>query len=96
MNMIFLSNQQQIAFKSPYKHHYVFVESGRTIPGAAKGSSMLRLFVTSGLKERLKEKCVYFLRARSDLELTSKNIHEVMTKPMRDIPYTCASVKRLK
>ncbi|KAK3588116.1 hypothetical protein CHS0354_012173 [Potamilus streckersoni] len=51
-------------------------ECGRTIHGASKGAMTLRLRVTSGGGEKLAGVCVYFLKAKMDVTLSEKNMHE--------------------
>lgn len=61
-----------------YFHYSKFIiECGRTISGAGKGAVAPRVLVTSGTGERLRGICVYFLRTKSDIALTSKNIYDV-------------------
>eukprot|EP00105_Crassostrea_gigas_P037004 XP_019921152.1 PREDICTED: dynein heavy chain 8, axonemal [Crassostrea gigas] len=49
-------------------------DCGRTIPGVAKGTVMMRVLVTSGTGDKLRGSCVYFLRTNTDINITSKNM----------------------
>ncbi|CAH1796663.1 unnamed protein product [Owenia fusiformis] len=60
-------------------------ESGRVIPGMTKGSKMMRLFITDGATEPLKNICVYFLRIRFGVELNARNIGESITFGVLDV-----------
>ena len=40
---------------------------------------MQRLFVTNGLEEGLTGQCIFFLRCKTDVVLSQRNIHEVST-----------------
>lgn len=57
------------------------LECGRSIPGSAeKGAVAPGILVTSGTGEKLRGICVYFLRTKSDVAITSKNVYEVSFK----------------
>ena len=61
-------------------HLYVYVYSldcGRAIPGVAKGAITKRLFITSGTGEKLGGVCLYFIRLKTDFNITAKNVCEV-------------------
>ena len=63
-----------------FKMHVLFhicSDCGRAIPGLAKGAVTKRLFVTSGTGEKLTGICVYFIRLKTDVNLSIKNIAEV-------------------
>ena len=47
------------------------------MPGVAKGAITKRLFVTSGTGEKLTGICVYFIRLKTEINLSIKNIAEV-------------------
>ena len=53
------------------------LDCGRVIPGLAKGAVTKRLFVTSGTGEKLTGICVYFIRLKTDINISIKNITEV-------------------
>ncbi|XP_033641432.1 dynein heavy chain 8, axonemal-like [Asterias rubens] len=50
-------------------------DSGRIVT-LAKGAQMQRLFVTNGLEEGLTGQCIFFLRCKTDVVLSQRNIHE--------------------
>ncbi|XP_052061669.1 dynein axonemal heavy chain 8-like [Mytilus californianus] len=54
-------------------------ECGRTIHGAGKGAVAPRVLVTSGTGEKLRGICIYFLRTKTDIALTIKNIYDEVT-----------------
>ncbi|XP_064651602.1 dynein axonemal heavy chain 8-like [Lineus longissimus] len=64
----------------------VMEECGRNIAGYAKGSKMMKLFITTGTKERLDNMCVYFLRMKASLALSVRNIGE-------SVVFGCINVK---
>ncbi|XP_056012226.1 dynein axonemal heavy chain 8-like [Ostrea edulis] len=51
-----------------------FEECGRAIYGISKGTVTMRVIVTSGTGDKLRGSCVYFLRTKTDVNITSKNI----------------------
>ena len=57
---------------------FLFIECGRTIPGVAKGAVTKRLFITSGTGEKLTGICLYFIRLKTDINITIKNVSEVI------------------
>lgn len=64
-----------------FSHCVYILESGRSIPGSAeKGAVAPGILVTSGTGEKLRGTCVYFLRTKTDIAITSKNVYEVSFK----------------
>uniref|UniRef100_G1KWX1 Dynein heavy chain tail domain-containing protein n=1 Tax=Anolis carolinensis TaxID=28377 RepID=G1KWX1_ANOCA len=51
------------------------VECGRTIPGVLKGTKMMKLYVDES-PEKFKGICLFFVRARNDIAVNIKTIHE--------------------
>ncbi|XP_052240013.1 dynein axonemal heavy chain 8-like isoform X2 [Dreissena polymorpha] len=51
-------------------------ECGRVITGVPKGTALHRLFITSGLGEKLTGTCIYFTRIKTSTSLTTKNVAE--------------------
>lgn len=54
----------------------LFSECGRTIPGVLKGTKMMKLYVDDS-PDRFKGSCLFFVRARNDLAVNVKTMHEV-------------------
>ncbi|XP_073412523.1 dynein axonemal heavy chain 8 [Dendrobates tinctorius] len=51
------------------------IESGRTIPGAVKGGTMMRLLLGS-VDEIFSGLCLFFIRCNNNVMITEKNMHE--------------------
>ncbi|OWF42162.1 dynein heavy chain 8, axonemal-like [Mizuhopecten yessoensis] len=60
-------------------------ECGRVVQGVPKGTVVPRVLVTSGTGNALHGQCVYFLRTKTDINLTSKNIDEEVTFGVLDV-----------
>lgn len=59
-------------------HDFILsLECGRTMPGASKGCMAKRMFITSGTGEKLTGICVYFIRLKTDINISIKNVSEV-------------------
>ncbi|XP_059501668.1 dynein axonemal heavy chain 8-like [Stegostoma tigrinum] len=52
------------------------IESGRIIAGLSKGSKMMRLFQSDFSSVCLTGLCLFFVRYKTDIAITGKNIHE--------------------
>ncbi|XP_005873850.1 PREDICTED: dynein heavy chain 8, axonemal [Myotis brandtii] len=52
------------------------LECGRIIAGVTKGSKMMRLYIDNAAPEKLKGKCIFFVRCQNDSAINLKNIHE--------------------
>ena len=53
-------------------------DCGRSISGIAKGAVLNRLFLTNGMEEKFTGLCFYFLRTKTDVNISLKNIAEVV------------------
>ncbi|KAG8123396.1 hypothetical protein E2320_018801 [Naja naja] len=51
------------------------IECGRAIPGILKGTKMMKLYVDES-QDKFKGRCLFFVRARSDLPVNIKTMHE--------------------
>ncbi|XP_077138122.1 dynein axonemal heavy chain 8 isoform X2 [Ranitomeya variabilis] len=51
------------------------IDSGRTIPGAVKGGTMMRLLLGS-MDEIFSGLCLFFIRCNNNVMITEKNMHE--------------------
>lgn len=55
-----------------------FSECGRTIPGVAKGSKMMRFYVDN-IPDKFVGLCLFFVRLKNDSHIKAKSIHEVIS-----------------
>ncbi|XP_063079703.1 dynein axonemal heavy chain 8-like isoform X2 [Engraulis encrasicolus] len=60
------------------------IECGRTFPGMAKGSKMMRLVLASLSETCLTGICLFFVRTKVDAVINPKNIHEEIYFSMLD------------
>ncbi|EPQ12399.1 Dynein heavy chain 8, axonemal [Myotis brandtii] len=62
--------------QSSHRSSKYFRKCGRIIAGVTKGSKMMRLYIDNAAPEKLKGKCIFFVRCQNDSAINLKNIHE--------------------
>uniref|UniRef100_A0A8C9WHP3 Dynein axonemal heavy chain 8 n=1 Tax=Scleropages formosus TaxID=113540 RepID=A0A8C9WHP3_SCLFO len=61
------------------------IECGRTFHGLTKGAKITRIFLASLSEIPLKGSCLFFVRTKTDVAITPKNVHEETCFLMLDI-----------
>lgn len=64
---------------------FSFSECGRAIPGILKGTKMMKLYVHES-HDKFKGQCLFFVRARNDVPVNIKTMHEVFLSSFSLLP----------
>src|SRR6218665_219634 len=71
INVCIIISVQLILHYCAFQLRLSVAETGRAMTGQVKGTKMMRVFVTDGREVPLRGTCIYFIREKKDVEVTS-------------------------